>query len=77
TIRYFKRVLVSSDTWGRSTAGEGLIDVHHTKPVHTLAEGEITRLEDLALLCSNCHRVVHSSRRWRTVEEVAALVRQS
>ncbi|MEN2474254.1 HNH endonuclease [Burkholderia sp. GS2Y] len=57
-------------------AGEGLIDVHHTKPVHTLAEGDKTRLEDLALLCSNCHRVVHSSRRWLTVEQVSALVRQ-
>lgn len=57
-------------------AGEGLIDVHHTKPVHTLVEGEKTRLEDLALLCANCHRVVHSSRLWKTVEEVSALARK-
>ena len=41
------------------SAGEGLIDVHHTKPVHTLTHGDKTRLEDLVLLCSNCHRVVH------------------
>ena len=54
---------------------ESLIDVHHTKPVHTLSDdGGVTRLEDLALLCANCHRVVHSSRRWLTVAEVAALV---
>jgi len=53
-------------------AGNGLIDVHHTKPVHTLAEGEKTKLEDLALLCANCHRVVHSSRTWLSVEEVRA-----
>ena len=51
-------------------AGNGLIDVHHTKPVHTLTEGEKTKLEDLALLCANCHRVVHSSRKWLTVHEV-------
>jgi len=50
--------------------GAGLIDVHHTKPVHTLVEGDRTKLEDLALLCANCHRVVHSSRRWLTVDEV-------
>ena len=48
----------------------GVIDVHHTKPVHTLAEGEKTRLEDLVLLCPNCHRVVHSRRRWLSVAEV-------
>lgn len=52
--------------------GAGLIDVHHTKPVHTLVAGETTKLQDLALLCANCHRVVHSSRRWLTVEQVKA-----
>lgn len=57
--------------------GKGLIDVHHTKPVHTLSEGEITKLEDLALLCANCHRVVHSSRQWLTVEQVRDLIRQT
>ncbi|WP_288407944.1 HNH endonuclease [uncultured Herbaspirillum sp.] len=54
--------------------GRGLIDVHHTKPVHTLRAGDKTRLEDLALLCANCHRVVHSSRRWLSVDEVRAAV---
>jgi len=54
--------------------GKGLIEVHHTKPLHTLADGDRTKLEDLALLCSNCHRVVHSSRRWLTVEQVKALI---
>jgi predicted HNH restriction endonuclease len=56
-------------------AGQGLIDVHHTKPVHTLIEGSVTKLDDLALLCANCHRVVHSARPWLTVEQVAAMVR--
>lgn len=49
---------------------EGIIDVHHTKPLHTLIEGDQTSLEDLALLCANCHRVVHSSRNWLTIEQV-------
>lgn len=55
--------------------GEGLIDVHHSKPLHTLAENSLTKVEDLVLLCANCHRVVHSSRKWLSVAEVAALVR--
>jgi 5-methylcytosine-specific restriction enzyme A len=37
----------------------GFIEVHHTKPVHLMKRGERTRLSDLALLCSNCHRVAH------------------
>lgn len=65
-----------SSTYG--DVGNGLIDVHHTKPVHTLAENHKTKLEDLALLCSNCHRVVHSSRKWLSVEEVrSAFLQQS
>lgn len=55
-------------------AGEGIIDVHHTKPVHTLTPGELTKASDLALLCANCHRVVHSRRKWLTLAEVRALI---
>lgn len=58
------------------STGAGLIDVHHTKPVHTLIQGDVTKLEDLVLLCANCHRVVHSSRKWLTVEQVMDLVQQ-
>ncbi|WP_216840591.1 HNH endonuclease [Dyella sp. S184] len=56
-------------------AGTGIIDVHHTKPVHTLVEGETTKVEDLALLCSNCHRIVHSKKRWLSLDEVRGAIR--
>lgn len=42
--------------------GDGYIEVHHTKPVHTLLAGTKTTLEDLALLCANCHRMAHRKR---------------
>lgn len=54
-------------------AGDGIIDVHHTKPVHTLKPGEKTKLSELALLCANCHRIIHSTRKWLSVEQVRAL----
>lgn len=54
--------------------GAGVIDVHHTKPVHTMSEGERTRVEDLALLCSNCHRIVHAKKKWLTLEELTDLL---
>lgn len=54
--------------------GVNLIDVHHTKPVHTLGPGEKTKVADLILLCSNCHRVVHSRRKWLTIEQLKAAV---
>lgn len=49
--------------------GEGYIEVHHVLPLH--ASGPtITRLTDLALLCSNCHRMIHRARPWLTPEEL-------
>ena len=57
------------------TAGVGLIDIHHTKPIHTLTQGQITKLEDLALVCANCHRIIHSSRKWLTIEQVRCLIK--
>jgi 5-methylcytosine-specific restriction protein A len=42
--------------------GAGYIEVHHTKPVHTLTAGTKTKLADLALLCANCHRMAHRKR---------------
>ena len=55
--------------------GKGFIEAHHVKPVHTLAAGEKTKLEDLVLLCSNCHRIVHIQRPWLTVEDLRQLIK--
>ena len=54
--------------------GHGFIECHHTKPVHTLMPGSKTMLEDLALLCSNCHRMVHVARPWLTMQQLRSLV---
>lgn len=39
--------------------GEGYAECHHTAPVATLNPGTNTRLTDLCILCSNCHRMIH------------------
>lgn len=36
-----------------------LIEVHHIVPLHTLSNKTEVRLNDLILLCPNCHTVVH------------------
>jgi hypothetical protein len=47
--------------------GYGFIECHHNKPVSEMeGEGEVL-LEDLSLLCSNCHRMIHSVKPWITV----------
>lgn len=55
--------------------GEGFIEAHHTVPVSELhPDGEETRLEDIALVCSNCHRMLHRRRPWLTMSELTKLL---
>lgn len=52
--------------------GEGYIEVHHLKPVHTLDKGNRTKVSDLALLCANCHRMAHRKRTPLTLDQLRA-----
>lgn len=58
------------------TRGEGFIECHHTKPVETLGDGMATKLSDLALLCANCHRMIHARRPWLSMDELRAYLRR-
>jgi hypothetical protein len=49
---------------------EQVIEVHHTKPVHLMKPGDQTSLQDLVLLCPNCHRVIHSGEAVKNYEEL-------
>lgn len=42
--------------------GEGFCEVHHKVPLSSLDEETETKLEDLAVLCSNCHRMIHRTK---------------
>jgi 5-methylcytosine-specific restriction enzyme A len=55
--------------------GAGFMEAHHVNPMHTLLPGSKTRLDDLVLLCSNCHRMVHARRPWLTIDELKVLIR--
>ena len=46
------------------------IECHHVVPISQIAPGARTRVSDLALLCSNCHRMVHLRRPWLAVAEL-------
>jgi hypothetical protein len=54
--------------------GDGYIEVHHTVPVSELDEDSDTRVEDLALVCANCHRMLHVRRPWLRMSDLEALV---
>lgn len=59
------------NTYGQR--GQDYIEVHHVLPLH--ASGPTTtRLTDLALLCANCHRMIHRGNPWLTPKELKPLV---
>ena len=39
--------------------GKGYIECHHTTPLSQISGESITTLDDLALVCANCHRMIH------------------
>lgn len=53
--------------------GRDFIEGHHKIPIKDLKEGDKTKVEDIAMLCSNCHRMIHRSP-LITVEELKRLV---
>jgi hypothetical protein len=50
--------------------GRDYIECHHRTPLHVTGP-VTTSLNDLALICSNCHRMIHRSNPWLTVEQLA------
>jgi 5-methylcytosine-specific restriction enzyme A len=56
--------------------GNGFIECHHTKPVATLAQGQKTHIDDLALVCANCRRMIHRARPWVSIADLKALMKE-
>lgn len=54
--------------------GTAFIECHHATPLSQLGVGEKTKVSDLRLLCSNCHRMIHRRRPWLSVEELQGMV---
>lgn len=55
--------------------GKGFIEAHHTIPISELkSDGEETKVEDIALVCSNCHRILHRYRPWLSIADLKKLL---
>ncbi len=57
--------------------GENFIEAHHIKPLAEL-EGEVTvTIDDLAPLCSNCHRMIHRSSPHISIMELSERIKKT
>ncbi|MBS1078078.1 HNH endonuclease [Gluconobacter kondonii] len=57
--------------------GKDFIECHHTKPLSDLNQSTKTKIEDLALVCANCHRMIHNKRPWLSISEIILLLQKT
>jgi 5-methylcytosine-specific restriction protein A len=53
--------------------GTGYIECHHIVPLAAVGQTR-TRLSDLALVCANCHRMLHKGTPSPSIEQLAAMI---
>lgn len=54
--------------------GEGYIECHHVIPISDYKDQSKTRVEDLAMVCSNCHRMLHRKRPWLSISDLKSIL---
>jgi hypothetical protein len=54
--------------------GLDFIEGHHTTPITELEVEVKTKVKDVALVCSNCHRMLHRKRPWLKMKELRSLI---
>lgn len=55
--------------------GKGYIECHHLTPLDNFKLASKTRLDDLALVCSNCHRMLHRSVDYLSIDDLKMRIR--
>lgn len=56
--------------------GEGYAQVHHLKPLSSRVRPSETRLEELAVVCANCHAMIHLGGQCRSLDELIPMERR-
>ena len=56
------------------SAATDYCEVHHLLPLSEVEHDTRTRMEDLSILCANCHRVVHLHNPLYTIKEVRSML---
>lgn len=57
--------------------GVGYCEVHHTIPLASLDGQRVTKLADLAIVCSNCHRILHRNSPMPSISELKTYISET
>ncbi len=53
--------------------GKGFIEAHHLIPVSKLDRVTKTKIKDMVLVCSNCHRMLHTGKKLLSINQLKDL----
>lgn len=56
--------------------GKDFIEAHHIKPVSEMKEGESTNINDIVMVCSNCHSMIHRRKPWLNKNEIRDIIKK-
>lgn len=54
--------------------GKDYIEAHHDVPVSDLGNDGVSNIDDIKMVCANCHRILHRKRPWLKVDELKSLL---
>jgi hypothetical protein len=60
--------------FGKTYGAPNFIEAHHKTPLCDLEPGMKTKLSDLAMVCANCHRMLHRGTPWPTIAELKKMM---
>ena len=57
--------------------GKDYIEGHHSIPVSDIPQGYRTKPEDIVIVCSNCHKMLHRKRPWLSKDKLKNILNSS
>ncbi|MBE6788496.1 MAG: restriction endonuclease [Ruminococcaceae bacterium] len=55
--------------------GKDFIEAHHLKPISQMTDNEKTKVEDILMVCSNCHSMIHRKKPWLTKGQIKTILK--
>ena len=55
--------------------GKDYIEAHHTIPISEMEKGHKTTIDEIVLVCSNCHKMLHRKRPLLNADEIKKVLK--
>ncbi len=57
--------------------GKYFAECHHVIPLSELKSEQKPKIDDLSIVCANCHRMIHRKKPWLTIQQLKDVIQKS